>query len=371
MTRREQVLAGSVGAMMGIFVLYAIVDWLFLAPAAEADQAVPVIKNKIDEHKHVIARGDYYAKHLRKFEGRTFGKDRQTVKEEMRACILGVARKSDINTRLKWYTSAFTGKRRRGVYQEVGWTVKARGSLESVVNFLHLLEGDPRLHRVEAFNLSPIRGHGDMNVSLRYVSLVLLDPKVVPKAKGSTAPASRPAYPQLASAQRELYDSIVRRDMFRPYVKRLPVQRISRAPRQRVDVAPPPPPPPRKPPIETRLKIVSLAQFGRPEVCLFHLDTEKIWRYAEGDKLDNLVDWQIAMVDYRVLPHPDNPNIDSSSRAIVKVGTTYWAVELGQTLSRKHRLGPEQLPEQLPEKLQAPPVVVPPEEKVSASADNV
>ena len=53
------------------------------------------------------------------------------------------------------------------------------------------------------------------------------------------------------------------------------------------------------------------------------------------------------MVDYRRMPKPGKEYLMSESRVIVKIGTEYWAVELGQTLAQKYRLNPEQLPEQL------------------------
>lgn len=373
MTVREKVMAGTVGAMMGGFVLYTITQSVLLAPAAEADGAVPKLESTIAEHERVIAREGYYRENLTKFKARTFGRTEPVASEEMRAFILTVARRSGMNTREDWSTSSFRGKRDRGVYQEVGWAVNARGSMKSVVNFLHLLQDDPRLHRIDRFGVMPDPKRRDMKVSLRYTSLVL-DPKVVPKPKpkAKAVPPEKLVYPQLASAQRKQYDAIVTRDLFRPYVKRPVVIRRPPPPpppRDRTRKPPPPPPPPKPPPIETKLKIVSLAKFaGRPEVCLRHTDTERFTRLAEGDRLNDpkirLPDWQIAMVDYRPMPHPDNPAILSSSRAILRVGTKYWAVELGQTLSRKHLLAPDQLPLDLPI---IPPLVLP-EKEVSTSA---
>jgi len=357
MTRREKSLAAIVAAMLGGFAAYGVVTAVFLDPAAEADLAMPALQDKIDEHTRQIGRKEYYRKRLGQFIGRTFGRTESEVRENMRAYLLRRARQCKINTQLDWDTSPFTGRGRSGIYKTVGWSVTARGSHKSITDFVKLLQDDPYLHRIDLLHVTPIPKQQDRKVLVRYVSLVL-DPKVHPKRKPGTAPASRPALVELARADCKERDAIVARDLFRPYVKRPVVRRPP--PTRRKD---PPPPPPRrgpvKPPIETRLKIVSLAQYaGPPQVCLRHLDTGQLTRYKPGDEL---LGGKIEMVDYRTMPHPQNPRIDSSSRVIVAVGATYWAVELGQTLSQKHRLDPGQLPFEL----KPPPVVTPPGKKVS------
>ena len=64
---------------------------------------------------------------------------------------------------------------------------------------------------------------------------------------------------------------------------------------------------------------------------------------------DQLAGGRIVMVDYRLMPRLDKPKLFSQSRAIVKVGRYYWAVDLGQRLSEKRRLETSQLPPELAE----------------------
>ena len=202
-TREQSLVVGILGVALGGFVAYTAIDRLFLVPAAEADHAIPDLKEKIDDHTRVISQKGAYARNLRGFAGRTFGDNESDAIENMRAHILGLARDSGINTQLDWDTSPFRGRRQRGVYHEVGWTVSARGSLASVVNFLHLLQDDPHLHRIDAFGIAPVPKHSDMKVNLRYASLVL-GPKVVPKGRPATSrPTSQPTFPTLAGAARK------------------------------------------------------------------------------------------------------------------------------------------------------------------------
>jgi len=370
MTTRERSLAGLVGVMLGGFIVYAVVDSVFLTPAAEADQALPKLRRDIRDHSDIIAQAPIHEKTLRKYADKTYAYDESNARGAMQEHIGKLAHQSGINTRVDWDILPFSGGGQRGVFQEIGWTINARGSAKAVVNFIHLVQNDPHLHRIQTYNLSRVPKSSDMKISLRYASLVM-DPKVLStvlseaELKESTPPKLS-GYPQLASADRKQYDDIVTRDLFRPYVRR-PAK--PRPPVKRPDPKPPvkrpdpvkPPRPPDPPAPETLLTIVSLSQFGKPEVRLVHSQTNELTRYTLGE--EPIKGWQIAMVDYRRLPHPDNPRILSSSRAIVKEGTTYWAVELGQTLAERRPFEPEHLP--APVHTSAP--VVPLIEEVSTS----
>ena len=107
------------------------------------------------------------------------------------------------------------------------------------------------------------------------------------------------------------------------------------------------------PPAESffdRLVVTGLpSRNDKPEVLLSMpgQDVRKV--YKVGDKLRI---GRIAMVDYRVLPMPDNPKVLSSSRLILKIGKDYWAVEAGQRLGQRRLLRPAELPLQLRAKLQ-------------------
>ncbi len=91
--------------------------------------------------------------------------------------------------------------------------------------------------------------------------------------------------------------------------------------------------------------MVSLSEWqGRPEVHVRDLTNQSLASYGQGD---DLAGGKIVAVDYRSLPHPAKPGLQSHSRVIVKIGEAFWAVERGQTLADKRQLAAEQLPEKL------------------------
>lgn len=72
-------------------------------------------------------------------------------------------------------------------------------------------------------------------------------------------------------------------------------------------------------------------------------------RYKVGETLR---DGEIVAVDYRSRPFPGKPELQSHSRVILRVQTTYWAVEGGTTLAEKHQLAVEELPASLRTRVQ-------------------
>ena len=147
----------------------------------------------------------------------------------------------------------------------------------------------------------------------------------------------------LDTPERRRYDAIAARDIFRPYVKRI--------------VEPPPPPPPTR--VDDPPKVVETpkprrAEFfvcglvtwddGRQQVVIRNGSTGEVRDYKPGDKVEGA---EVVMIDYRPMPKAGNPNVDSPSRLILKIGQEYWAVELERSLSDKHLLKPDQLPPEL------------------------
>ena len=82
----------------------------------------------------------------------------------------------------------------------------------------------------------------------------------------------------------------------------------------------------------------------QPEIHIRDLTAQKTTRYRPGDEL---LGGTIVMVDYRPLPKPDQPLLQSYSRLILKIDKEYWAVERGKTLADKRKLTTSELPSQL------------------------
>ncbi len=335
---------------------------MLIDPLAEADATLARLSGKIETLDLENKKRDHYESRTRALAAHTFGTDERKVREKVRARLMLLAKQSGLNTREKWDLSPVTGGRKRNVYREIGWSIRTQGRLEHVVNFLYLLRADPHLHQLTGLSLSPVLKSRDVRLTVKYMTLAL-------RGKGlgisETQPSKPLKSPTLDDKRLAHYQAIVTRDFFRPYVKRRIVHRPP--PRRREEPGNPPQrdPKPSGPPLETLLRVVSLSQLtDRPEVCIYNTRSDEIKYFSPGDKFAG---GTIVAVDYRKMPRLDNPEILSESRVIVKIGSAYWAIELGQVLADKHRLRPSQLPAELIEH----PSTAPATKIVSTTVDNV
>jgi hypothetical protein len=183
------------------------------------------------------------------------------------------------------------------------------------------------VHRIETITLTSHEKPGETKVRFLYLTLVV-DP--APEFD----PIELKAKYTLESPERIAYNTILDRDILRPYIKAVPS-----APK-RGD-----PTPSSAPAGPDALKVVSLSEWeGQPEVHIRDINKNETFRYRPGDKLrDNS---EVVAVDYRPLPLPRNPLLLSHSRVILKVGEEFWAVERGQSLAEKRKLEPKEWPAQ-------------------------
>ena len=201
--------------------------------------------------------------------------------------------------------------------------MQGEGPLPKMLDLIFTLEQTPQVHRLENLVLSAGDAPGRIKARFRYLTLVVEVPGIKPKAD------LQPKF-ALDSPQRRLYDAIVQRDLLRPYVPRPPADATAHAEHAS--------------PLDA-LRVVSLSNWGgAPEVHVCDTNSMKISSFKAGDALAG---GQVVMIDYRTLPMPGKPGLVSNSRVILQIGTNYWAVEHGQTLSTKYQLAPEQLPPEL------------------------
>jgi len=336
MRAREKIFGIGAGALAVVVLAFMVVQKLLVQPAGALDVQAGQLRKDISRLAADNARKDALSAKLEEFTDRTFGDDEAAVSEQVRARLVDLVERSGLGGREFFSMQPFEGLRKKE-YREIGRTVSARGKLNHVVNFLYLLYADPHLHRVDNVRISPLLQTGEVSVQLRYSTLI------VEPMRGGKTPATRSVNDlpggRLDDEWRKLYDAITARDLFRPYIKRRPEPAPSPEP-----VAGPAPPrrrdEPRRP-SNSRYRVVSLSSWaGNPEVVVEE-ESDRRRVYKTGD---SLAGGQIVMVDYRMLPSPEKPEILSPSRVIVRIGPEYWAVEVGRTLGEKRLLKVDELP---------------------------
>ncbi|MGO8676997.1 MAG: hypothetical protein ACLQVX_14125 [Limisphaerales bacterium] len=320
MKRREMILLGFVGCVFLLFIGAYGIRTAFVKPLKELKGQIGALGDKLrqyNQEKEAYLAADKYLKDI---APRVFGHDADTATAEAGKML------TDQILRLGLQESQFSRmpaapRRLRGA-QEVGWSVQGEGPLPKMIDLIFTLEQTPQVHRIENLVLSAGDGPGRVKARFRYITLVVEVAGIKPKLD------LQPKF-ALDSPQRRLYDAIVQRDLLRPYVPRPPGEAAARSDSS---------------PLEA-LRVVSLSNWGGvPEVHVCDTNNMKVSGFKAGD---SLAGGQIVMIDYRTLPVPSKAGLVSNSRVIIQIGTTYWAVEHGQTLSTKYQLAPDQLPPEL------------------------
>ena len=326
MNRREKTLAGVIGGALAFLLVFLGVRSVFRAPLEALDKRIGAAREKIakiqGERRAYFAAED----HLKDVALRAFA---DTVDE-------AGARSSEMLTRQilaaglreTEFTRLPVGPRKMRGASEIGWNIKGDGPLTNVVSLLYLLDHSPWIHRTEDLVIAAGDLPGIVRVRFRFLTLVL-EPAPEIQRTNLVATAS------LDDPNRHLLNSIVSRDLFRPYIRRpppAPQPGQPAAPTTRPGVAPGP----------ENFRIVSLSEWeGQPEVHIRDLTAQKTMRFRPGEELAGGV---IALVDYRPMPRQGNSLLQSYSRLILKIDGEYWAVERGRTLADKRKLAAAELP---------------------------
>lgn len=334
MNNRERLLAIVIGSLIVGTLIFLGVNKLVIQKASELDTQINSLTQDISRVQAENAKEGKYRARMKDLAIAAFGIDELRASEEVRSHMAEMLKQSGLGMETL-SLQPVVGRRLTGVYKEIGWVVRSHGKLEQVVNFVFLLQADPYLHRLENLILTPIARTADVDIQVKYSTLVLEVPDM--KKMFAERPADALAFLEVDAPQRRPYDVITARDLFRPYMKKVASGDSGSRPRGPSQASENTP--------EGRIRVVGLPSWGnQQEVLVKDASTGETHGYKPGDSFGG---GSIVMVDYRTMPLPDKPEIYSQSRVIIQVGAEFWAVELGHSLAQKRRLSREELPPQL------------------------
>ncbi len=354
MSRSQKIIFLTVGVYVVGFVAYLAVNSMWIQPARRLDNLIRERRKDLHEQDIQTRGRSPLRRRLDETVAATLDTDYAQVRERVRERLMELLGQSGLGpTGLS--VDLFDGVR-RDAFREVGAAVQASGRLEDVVNFLYLLQSEPVLHRVDNLSITPSRRDGAVDLRFRYVTLVF---DTTSGDAPKTLPAELPE-PQVASAGRELYDSIVQRNLFAPYIRRPEPPVVSRPRPQRPTERPQQSPQPQQPPAEDSFRVVGLPTMGGEAlVYLRDPDQEQVSTYNVGDRVGRMT---IVAVDYRRMRWRDEY---STSRVVLRSGGDYWAVELGDTIGQRRPLRNRDLPVEL----RRVPSDAPADDETEADAD--
>jgi hypothetical protein len=356
MTPRRKKWLRTIGLVAAILVVViSLVKLTFLNASDAYQEDAARLRKELKKLNLFNSREGRYQTTLDDCAAQTLGLDVLEVREQLRKRIgqmvevAGLTQKSAL--------ARADGKRKTGVYGEIGWRCEVQGPLDGVVHMLYLLENDPCLHRIEGVSIQPGKQGRLVELSFRYITLVLEPRK---KEKIITAdPENPPAIMSLSKSEsQKIFKGITERNIFRPYIPKVKV--VARPPTSTNST------PAVKPPIPpvnyTHFKLVDLSSFGAlPSVGVLDTRDKRVTYYRVGE---TLAGGCLVAVDYRPRPCKDDPMRLSPSRIVVEVGQDHFAIELGCTLDQKNLLVEADLPAKLYKKPKAKPAAA----KIPAAA---
>lgn len=340
MNLREKILAIVTGALVGGWLLYVAADKLLLSPAGKLDAQAKELQKKIIALKTENQDEEFFRQRLKTLSQQTFGAKELTAKERVSARLLRLVARSGLSSQNLSLDLA-SGAQKRGAYREIAGTISASGRIERAIDFLYLLGQQPYLHRLENLSVVPQK-EGQMRMRVKYATLIVQPPEGVKLP--TTRPASDKPAGDLDSDSRKQYKVIASRNLFLPYIQKRPERVVARGPvpqrreERRQETRPPPKP-------TGRLQVADLSSWaGQPEAVVLDTKARTTRRYKVGESLG---EGKIVHIDYRRMPMPRSPELISTSRLILKFEKEYYAVELGQSLTDRRPLKPEELPAEL------------------------
>lgn len=332
MKPREKLLAGLIVGIGALAFVGVGLQKFFTVPIQKEERVIAALRDKLS--KADKERKDYFVAEdqLKRVAQRSFGESLDVASARSGELIVNTIAEAGLSE--TQFTRLATGTRRLRGASEIGWTVQGRGPLQKVIDLLFLLDKSPYLHRLENISLTAVEKPGEVKVRFVFITLVMIPP-----------PIYDPVGPlpgiDLLSNERQTYQPLVDRDLWRPYIKRPPTPPAP-------PVAPTPPPEVARstPPAPTTpwesYRVVSLSNWGgRPEAHIRNLTDNRVVLVEPGEEFLGV---EIVAIDYRSLPLPRNPALRSDSRIILRHEDEYWAVERGQTLADKRKLEPNLWP---------------------------
>ncbi len=357
MSKRERIIMAVVGGFVAIGFGYLVVHGWLLKPAATYNERIASHRKDLKRLNKANDREPRFRKRIETFLSRTHAGTYDAEGDATRRLAAQRLRELAVGSNLPEESLdlvSFTGGADvAGRYREIGWSVRTRGTLAELTNFLYLLKSQPQVYRIDNIDAEPDWETGKVDLRFKYVTLALsageeVKTKDETKDASATDPATQPAPTPAAdpirmdTPERKLYDAIASRDLFRPYIKQTPPPPVRPTPKP---TTPKPATPRPKPSTDQYFRVVGLTNWTSDVAAAAILITDsrnkQTIEHAIGD---DLADGKIVAVDYRPLPMPDEAEILSPSRVIVEIGSDHWAIELGHTLAQKRKLSGDDVP---------------------------
>lgn len=284
-------------AVVGLLVLLQGGDWVLTnfieGPMQIRNSKGQQLEKRIKDRKAELARIRAEGKVLAVWESQSLPTNPDVARTLYRSWLLDLVAKSRLVDR---DVTAGAPVNHRGLYRSITCTVRGRGTLNSVTDFMYRLYSAAHLHRVVSLALTPRSGSAQLNVSMSIEALIL--PTADRTDRLATGRVAR-----LASATLKDYDPFVERNLFG-------FQSTGIDPAE-----------------YAYLTAVTVAD-GQPEAWFTFRNTDKVLKLRQGQELTV---GQVSGTVAEIL----------ESEIVVQTGDERWLLAIGEKLTEAYALPPE------------------------------
>ena len=209
-TRTLLLVLGSIGILYIGDLAYR--SWIE-SPRQEAERLKSRLEKRIRATKLSLAKSKRIAADLEQLEGQSLPWDLEVARSSYQSWLLQLVKRAKLQTPNVDSSEPVAlsigrgGRRGKPDYHKIGFTLRTRGSLKHVVHFLFDFYRADLLHKIRSMNLNPVGRDRILDLTLSIETLVL-----------GTALRENELSPgvseRLASATREDYQPLVRRNLF-------------------------------------------------------------------------------------------------------------------------------------------------------------
>ena len=209
-TRTLLLVLGSIGVLYTGDLAYR--SWIE-SPRQEAERQKSRLEKRIRDTKLSLAKSKRIAADLEQLESQSLPSDLEVARSSYQSWLLQLVQRAKLQTPNVDSSEPVPlsvgrgGRRGKPDYHKIGFTLRTRGSLKHVVHFLFDFYRADHLHKIRSMNLNPVGRDRNLDLTLSIETLVL-----------GTALRENELSPgvseRLASATREDYQPLVRRNLF-------------------------------------------------------------------------------------------------------------------------------------------------------------
>lgn len=301
---RQYILAGVFGAMVLYYVGNMVVDQFIEGPLQAARQRGEQLQKSIDQREKELQRARSEAKLLARWESQSLPADAEVARSLYQGWLVELVEAAGLKNP-SYAVSDPVGS--RSAYQTIACTIRGRGTLAQLTEFLYIFYRTDLLHQVRSLSITPIQGSNELDLSVSIEAIIL--PGAGPEKLDQDsifdefrARAWRIS-DRLASSGLDAYrNPIVGRNLFS----------ISSAP---------------DPSDFAYLTAISSVN-GQPEAWFTVRSTDEVLRLCEGDWL------KIGAVEGVLVEIAD-------SDVVIEIEGERWLLTLGESLAQASALPPE------------------------------